>query len=658
MILRRFITSCILFLVLAPCWASEDCPYHLLLKAKDYDQAIKCAASKQDKVHETLFKWIKYKEDNGSFGDITEFLMNTPHIPSFSNLVKVAEEKIDDNTNHNTIKKWFSKHSPTTPNGIKYYFKVITSNKETLNNKDVNMIKKAFVKGKFSNNERDQLLKKYRNSISQDEIMDRVIYTIWNGDRKIEKQYLLLLPEDKQALVSGIIRILNNERNMQLIDQAVPVSLHQHPDFLYSKALWYKKRGHEDELTLLLISNSANNDKSDDRWFKMRVGVAVDLMEKEDFQNAYKVMASHSYTDPVNYVDAEWLSGRLAYIHLQQPRQGLEHFKNIVDKSKFSTSITKGAYWAALAAQDIDMSSLSESYFVQAAKYPDTYYGQLALMKLGGADAYKLQDAPNISQEDLTWFQNNLYIKIAYSLFQYKKYNDARRFVSAAVLQANTSGQRFLVTEFGREAQIYMMSVVSGKENARRGDLFIENSYPVLPLSKEIKALQVEHALIMSIIRQESEFNQYAKSSAGAMGLMQLIYPTAKDVSRELGGKFTTSALYTDKYLNMRFGTFYLQKLLEYYDGSYILAICSYNAGKGNVDKWLKRFGDPRKLETVDQVVTWIEKIPFYETRGYVQHVLSNIQVYRNVLRSKDKVSVLRINLSGDLLNKKQKASS
>jgi soluble lytic murein transglycosylase len=201
-----------------------------------------------------------------------------------------------------------------------------------------------------------------------------------------------------------------------------------------------------------------------------------------------------------------------------------------------------------------------------------------------------------------------------------------------------------------------MMAVVSGKESSRMGVLFIEHSYPVIKPHPSMKELRVEEALVMSIIRQESEFNQYAKSHAGAMGLMQLIYPTAKDVSRELKSKFTRSSLYSDKHLNMRFGTFHLQKLLDYYDGSYILTICAYNAGRGNVDKWIKRFGDPRKLQTVDEVVAWVEKIPFYETRGYVQHVLSNVQMYRNVLKAKEKVSTLKINLASDLLKQKKKS--
>lgn len=654
MILKKLVTSFLFFLVLAPSWGSEPCPYSKLLRAKYYDQAIKCAVSKKDKVHEQLFRWMKHKGDEGSFEDVSSFLSDKPHIPNFADLAKMSEDKIGNHTDRHKLKHWFTKHHPFTPNGIKHYVRLMISNKPSLSKSDVNMIKKAFIRANYSSSEREAFFKKYRQHIAKADILDRIMYTIWHGDRKIEKQYISQLGSERQALLRGIIRVLNNERNINAINNDVPKSLHQHPDFLYSKAIWYKRRGHDHKLASLLMSSSGMKDRNDDRWFKMRVGVTVDLMEKEDFRNAYKVISSHQYSDPVNFVDAEWLAGRIAYIYLKQPRLGFTHFKNIVDKSKFAISISKGAYWAGLAARDINMPSLSKSYFVKAARYPDTYYGQLSLMKLGYAGAYKVKSSPQVTQEDLNWFQNNVYIKIAYSLFKYRKYNYARRFVKAAVLQASTLGQRFLVTEFGREAQIHMMSVVSGKENSRRGILFIENSYPVVQLPPSVKEIKVEPALILSIIRQESEFNQYARSHAGAMGLMQLIYPTAKDVSRELNSRFTRSALYRDRYLNMRFGTHHLSTLLDYYNGSYILSICAYNAGQGNVDKWIKRFGDPRKLKTVDQVVTWIEKIPFYETRGYVQHVLSNLQMYRNIMQTKDKVSLLKINLARDLLKKKK----
>ena len=653
MILKSFVTSCLLFFCLGAN-ASEPCPYYKLLKAKYYDQAIKCAISKKDRVHQELFQWLKYKKDDGSFEEISTFLLSYPNVPNFGELAKNAEDKIDNSSNTHKIQRWLLKHSPRTPNGLKYYVKVMLSNKTTFNKSEINTLKRAFIRANFTHSERESFYQRYKKYISNADIMDRVVYTIWHGDRKIEKHFLTKLNNDRQLLLKAIVRILNNERNIQAIHNSVPKSLQKNPDLLYSQALWYKRKGYDQKLASLLLSNLGLVDRNDDRWFKMRVSAAVDLMEKEDYKNAYKIIGSHKYNDPVNYVDAEWLAGRIAYIYLKNPRQGFTHFKNIVDKSQYSISITKGSYWAGLAARDINMPALAKSYFIKAAIYPDTYYGQLSLMKLGYASAYKVTEAPKVTPEDLNWFQNNVFIKIAYSLFQYKKYNYARRFVSAAVSQAHTIGQKYLVTEFGREAQIYMMSVVSGKENARRGLLFIENSYPVVKVMPNIKEFNVEVSLILSIIRQESEFNQYARSHAGAMGLMQLIYSTAKDVSRDLKSRFTRSSLYRDKHLNMKFGTYHLSKLLEYYDGSYILSIAAYNAGQGNVDKWIKRFGDPRKLKTTDQVVTWIEKIPFYETRGYVQHVLSNLQMYRNIMRSKKKVSLLNINLSRDLLKKKR----
>src|SRR5690606_13494314 len=105
-----------------------------------------------------------------------------------SELAKSAEEKLNDDTKKSAIKRWFSKYAPVTPNGIRYYTKIMVLNKHVFDKKDINMIKKAFIRGEFSNEERDEFFHKYRKHISNEDILDRVMYTIWYGDRKVEKQ--------------------------------------------------------------------------------------------------------------------------------------------------------------------------------------------------------------------------------------------------------------------------------------------------------------------------------------------------------------------------------------------------------------------------------------------------------------------------------------
>jgi soluble lytic murein transglycosylase len=135
-------------------------------------------------------------------------------------------------------------------------------------------------------------------------------------------------------------------------------------------------------------------------------------------------------------------------------------------------------------------------------------------------------------------------------------------------------------------------------------------------------------ALAYAVARQESEFNVGAVSGAGARGLLQLLPGTAKDVARKTGLPFSQARLTTDPAYNATLGAAFLAEQLGRFDGSYVLTFAGYNAGPRRAREWVKRYGDPRGKD-IDAVVDWIERIPFTETRAYVQRVMENYQVYK-----------------------------
>jgi soluble lytic murein transglycosylase len=132
--------------------------------------------------------------------------------------------------------------------------------------------------------------------------------------------------------------------------------------------------------------------------------------------------------------------------------------------------------------------------------------------------------------------------------------------------------------------------------------------------------------VVHAIARQESQFDKAAVSHAGARGLMQLMPGTAREQAGKIGLSYDAPALTSDTSYNIQLGSGYFQRMLSYYGGSYPLAVAAYNAGPGNVNKWLRANGDPR-LPGGD-ILRWIEEIPIYETKNYVQRVLENAVVY------------------------------
>ncbi|MGH9694988.1 MAG: lytic transglycosylase domain-containing protein, partial [Bryobacteraceae bacterium] len=137
----------------------------------------------------------------------------------------------------------------------------------------------------------------------------------------------------------------------------------------------------------------------------------------------------------------------------------------------------------------------------------------------------------------------------------------------------------------------------------------------------------------------ESAFDQRDASPAKAVGLMQVTPEAGRDTAKRFGVTYDWNRLVSDPVYNTQMGAAELGALLREYNGSYIMSFAAYNAGRGRVQQWIKQHGDPRN-PNVD-AIDWVERIPFAETRNYVQRVMENLQVYRTRFESSPMVSEL-----------------
>jgi len=145
-------------------------------------------------------------------------------------------------------------------------------------------------------------------------------------------------------------------------------------------------------------------------------------------------------------------------------------------------------------------------------------------------------------------------------------------------------------------------------------------------VSEAARAQDLEPAFVYGLVRQESRFLAEARSGVGAAGLMQLMPATAKWVARKVGANSFTPARIHEPDLNLRFGSFYLRRVLDELDGSPMLAAAAYNAGPGRPKAW--RASLPVGVEGA----AFAETIPFTETRDYVKKVLANSVAYAALL--------------------------
>ena len=181
-----------------------------------------------------------------------------------------------------------------------------------------------------------------------------------------------------------------------------------------------------------------------------------------------------------------------------------------------------------------------------------------------------------------------------------------------------------LVADLANRNGFERVAVLSTRGNDTLGPpSILDLSYPMRDVPAETRQQWV---FAHGIMRQESQFETDAVSGAGARGLMQLMPATAREQARRLSVGYDYGSLTGSPSYNIRLGSDYFMDMVNYWDGSIVLAVASYNAGPGNVRRWVETNGDPRS-QGVD-VTKWIEDIPFDETRTYVRNVLSNFVVY------------------------------
>ena len=186
------------------------------------------------------------------------------------------------------------------------------------------------------------------------------------------------------------------------------------------------------------------------------------------------------------------------------------------------------------------------------------------------------------------------------------------------------AGLADLMTELGH----HELSLRVAKRASLKHIFLLEQAYPLIAINQSNAGSNwPDLALIFGLSRQESEFNPKALSPAGARGLMQLMPGTAKLIARKHKMPYSRDRLLTDANYNIALGAAHLGDLLKQFEGSFILTAAAYNAGPNRIRTWIRDYDDPRDGD-VDPI-DWIEKIPFDETRNYVQRVLENMQVYR-----------------------------
>jgi soluble lytic murein transglycosylase len=350
--------------------------------------------------------------------------------------------------------------------------------------------------------------------------------------------------------------------------------------------------------------------------------VSRKLLDDGDAKTAYRVAASAAVPSRDNYrAESQFTAGWIALRFLNDPGTALAHFAKVGQGHSNPITLGRAGYWQGRALEALGRNSEARAQYEAAARYSTAYYGQIARARLGYKEI-AIRPPPEPTPDKLEVARA---IELLYLI-------DERDLIAGSLADlGERAGDPVALAAIGEVAVRYKdarATALLGKGALGRGMPLDTYAFPTagLPQYRAIGP-EIEHAVAYAIARQESTFNPKTVSSARAMGLMQVTPAAGRYVAKKFGAPYDEKRILADQVYNMQLGAAELGDLIADYRGSYILTFVGYNAGRGRVKEWIERFGDPRdpKVDPID----WVERIPFAETRNYVQRVLENLQVYR-----------------------------
>jgi soluble lytic murein transglycosylase len=406
------------------------------------------------------------------------------------------------------------------------------------------------------------------------------------------------------------------------------------PGWLYNRSRFLRAKGRSAEAVNLLASRGPLPAPPFDprKWLAEQLAAA----RSAEASGAVRIAALVDDTFPAgtdiskqsflirdDYTSLVWLGGTRALNSLGDGARAAPLFWRYGAAARTPQTRSKGFYWAGRAMARAGNASEANRYFEMAAAYPDQFYGMLALERLG-RPLPALRSAPGIvpTQAEREDFESRPLTAAVREVARESDWPTSVRFFRQIADVAVTEADHVLVADLARQTGRRDLAVILGQQAHIDGyGNFQALSFPIMPVTPGSN-----WTFVHAITRQESQFAMNAVSHAGARGLMQLMPGTAREQAGKLELSYEPQSLIGDAGYNITLGDAYFRRMLTYFNGSYPLAVAAYNAGPGNVNKWLRANGDPRNgsIDWID----WIERIPLTETRGYVQHVLENAVVY------------------------------
>lgn len=594
--------------------------------------------ARMDPLAEAIVQWDSLRQsDSLPFQSYAAFLRQHPGWPGESAMRRAAERGLKpDNVSPTMIVDHFQRFPPLTNIGsLRFAEALLATGRKA---EAIIQARTAWIGGTMPVEEENRLLARFGSDLSLADHDSRMERLLWDDSLSTAQRQINLTSLPKrdyfQARLALKLKAPDAATRLDAVSPRYPAD----PGLIADKARWQRDSGDwmGARRTLADATVAPGSVRYSVPWMKLHLDFARAAGNDGQWDLAYAIAAetnpypagtvlrSRSDTERDLLTSLEWLAGWTALHELNRPSLAISHFERYSLSAETPQTQSKGDYWAGRAAQAAGKAAIARTFFEKAAAHPDHFYGQLALEVLGRSITTPVGPQISIAPFDRSHFERN---EIVRAIRLLAELGDSQRlgiFIRALAATASTDQELMLAASLARAINRPDLGVRLAR-NARRstGNWLWDAGYPSLSLGP---IFDQQWTMIHAIARQESEFNREAVSHANARGLMQLMPGTARETAAKVGLPYDYSRLTTDTTYNITLGSTYFANLLDRYAGNYVMAVAAYNAGPGNVNKWVRANGDPR-MAGID-VIKWIEKIPIFETRNYVQRVLENAVIY------------------------------
>ncbi|KQZ72796.1 lytic transglycosylase [Sphingopyxis sp. Root214] len=595
-------------------------------------------------VGDAVMEWRRLTANTGaSFDQLSRFLMANKGWPDSDKMRTRAEKAISlDSYDPQRTLAYFNAYPPQTASGQLRY--ALALNASGRREDAAAAVRRAWTSGPLDDYETSRALAMFPGAITpadHDARMDRLL---WLGATAAAGRQLAYTSPDKRNVFAARLAMRNASVDAAFqasaAESANPALTRTDAGYITDKATWLRKAGRVGEARALLAAprSLAKAPTDPEEWLETLLTNARQASEGGDKSTAYNiarqlddafppgtVIRETSLSVRDDYTSLAWLAGQLAYRDVRRPAEAVRLYRAYGEAARSAQTRTKGFYWAGRAALAAGDRSTANAHFADAAQHYDQFYGQLALERLNRPQPKPTPDPTiHVSNDERRAFEDDRLVRAARALGEIGAWREQSLFLRALAQQATSPADHVLAGKLASQIGRPDLGVMIGRSaQANSLDAVEVSGFPTVRVPAGHES---NWTFIHAITRQESQFDRQAISHAGARGMMQLMPGTAREVAGKLGMSYDAGSLTTDTNYNMMLGSTYFQQMLRYFGGSYPLAVAAYNAGPGNVNKWLRANGDPRGggIEMVD----WIEAIPIFETRNYVQRVLENAVVY------------------------------